>query len=406
MNTAFRWTCLALALAAAAPKRVAADEPVDFVAPWVVLAKGNNEFAFDLYARLAERDGNLFFSPYSISSALAMTYAGARGETATEMAKTLHFFQRPDRLHPAFAELNARLLASGTDAKFQLHVANRLWAQRGLDFVPEFLAITKKHYGAGLEVLDFAGATEEARRTINTWTADQTNDKIPELLSHDAVGPHTRLVLTNAVYFKAAWKYPFHPENTRPGPFVIAGGKKVETPFMVNRLSTRHFGNDEVDLIALPYDGDQAVMLLLVPRRADGLSTIEKKFTAENLNRWLAGATRCEADVYLPRFRMTGDFELRDTLGTMGMQRAFSGAADFTGIASESDLNISRVIHKAFVEVNEAGTEAAAATAVLLEKGSVDRKVTIRADHPFAFVIQDARTGGIVFLGRVAVPGQ
>jgi serpin B len=405
MNTVLRSTCLALALAIATHEKAAGDEPAGFVAPWVVLAKENNEFAFDLYARLRERDGNLFFSPYSISSALAMTYAGARGETAKEMAKTLHFVQQPDRLHPAFAELNARLLPSSSDAKFQLNIANRLWARRGLEVEPEFLQITKQHYGAELETLDFAGATEDARRTINTWTADQTRNKIPELLAPGNLSPDTQLALTNAVYFNAAWKNPFDADNTRPGPFLIAGGKKVETPFMFNRLSTRHFGEDEFDVVALPYDGDQAVMLLLVPRRPDGLATIEKKLTATNLQRWLAAATRCEADVYLPRFRMTDDFELGDTLRAMGMKGAFSGNADFSGIAARGGLSISRVIHKAFVDVNEAGTEAAAATVVLMEKGITGRRVTIRADHPFAFVIQDARTGGILFIGRVAVPG-
>lgn len=401
-----RLTLLALALVALPALSAFPQEKEPIVSPSVVLAHENSRFALDLYAQLAHKEGNLFFSPYSISSALAMTYAGARGDTAKEMANTLHLVQAPERLHPAFADLNQRLLAQGKEQKFQLRVANRLWGQKGLGFRPEYLKLTSEFYQAGLEELDFARAWEQARRTINAWVAKQTNDKIPELLAVGSVGPDTRLALTNAIYFKAAWKYPFAADATRSGKFSMASDRQIEVPFMFNRLVTLHHGSEELDVVALPYEGRQAVMLLLVPRKVDGLAAIEKQLTLDNLRRWLANATPCQVELYLPRFRMTGDFLLNDALQTMGMKKAFSSSADFSGMVEGGRLQISRVIHKAYVDVNEVGTEAAGATAVLLEKGGANRKVTVRADRPFAFLIQDSRTGSLLFLGRLNHPGE
>jgi len=369
-----------------------------------VVVAGNNRFAFDLYAKLRDQDGNMFFSPYSVSTALAMTYAGARGATADEMARTLHFTLPPERLHPAFRRLIQSMNEGGRKGAFELSVANALWGKSGAGFLPAYLQLVERDYGAALRELNFA-ASEEARRTINEWVEKQTRDRIKELLKAGMITPQTELVLTNAIYFKGQWASKFKPDATKPEPFMLAGGKKIETPMMNCRGDYKYMEKPEFQMIELPYVGDRLSMLVLLPRKIAGMGEIEKSLTDNNLAKWLKELRKQEVIVALPKYKLTCEFGLNETLKAMGMRLAF-GNADFSGMDGRGGLVISQVQHKAFVDVNEEGTEAAGATAVTMIRSSALPQPTpvFRADHPFIFLIRDNETGSVLFLGRLANP--
>ncbi len=369
------------------------------------LVQGNSEFAASLYQRLAEKDGNLFFSPYSISNALAMTHAGARGNTAREMKATLHFNLDDERLHPAFANLIAQLHGEGKPRPFQLTVANRLWGQKEYGFMPAFLKIGQDHYHAGLEEVDFVRATEDARNLINAWVEKQTQDKIKNLIPKGVLDEQTRLVLTNAIYFKAQWLYPFNPKNTQPGAFHLASGKSIETPMMHAKERLQFAQFDSFAIVEVPYVKRDQSMIVLLPQAKHGLAEVEKKLSAVNLAMWTKRLSEHQVDLALPKFKVTSEIKLKDVLKQMGMIDAFTfGKADFTGMATREQLYITAILHKAFVDVNEAGTEAAASTAVVIGTRSAPPKATFHADHPFLFLIRDRQTGSILFMGRVANP--
>lgn len=372
--------------------------------------QGNNAFALELYAKLkgdenVERQGgNIFFSPYSISTALAMTYAGARGETEKQMAETLHFSLGQERLHSALGALEKRLNAGGKRRTYQLAVANALWGQKGYGFREEFLRLVKDSYGAGLNEVNFANDAEKARRVINKWVADKTREKIKDLIKPGVLDSLTRLVLTNAIYFKGDWARKFKEENTGDAPFYVTKKQTQEVPMMYQKGRFNYVEEDGVLILELPYKGEDLSMVVLLPK-VDGLAELEESLTAKQLEEWLGRLHRCEVAVYLPKFKMTSEFSLAKILAGMGMGDAFSlPPADFSGMTGEKDLFISHVLHKAFVEVNEEGTEAAAATAVPMTLGSPMPVPVFRADHPFVFIIRDNRTGGILFMGRVMNP--
>lgn len=381
----------------------------------------NSEFAFDLYAKLKDDpnaqkpDGNLFFSPYSISTALAMTYAGAgtRGQTQEQMERVLHFYYPLQRIHCAMLQqrlhealgLLQNQLNKDKEVGYELNVANALWGQKGEGFLPEFLELTKKYYGAGPREVDFVRQTEKARKTINAWVEKQTKDKIKELIKKGILGRDTVLVLTNAIYFKGDWAIQFDREKTKDAPFMISADKKVNVPMMYLKENFKYWADKDLQVIELPYKGEHLSMIVLLPREVDSLSELEKKLTLENLNSWLQKLRKQEVMVYLPRFKMTwGVFELNGILKDMGMKDAFSGKADFSAMTGRRDLFISNVLHKAFVEVNEEGTEAVAATAVIMERIAMSIEPVFRADHPFVFIIKDNRSGSILFMGRVSNP--
>jgi serpin B len=371
------------------------------------VVRGNTAFALSLYARLRGEPGNLFFSPYSISTALAMTYAGARGETADEMARTLAFPLGSERLHPAFAALRAEVARGGNKRGCQLSVANALWGQKGLGFRPEFLATTGTHYGAGLHEVDFAGAPEPARRTINAWVADRTRHKIPDLLQPGDVDADTRLVLTNAIYFKGLWDSPFKKRFTRTGPFRTSAGSSVRCALMCQTGSFPYLDGGDFQALELPYQGEDVALVVVLPRKADGLAGLEKRLSAANLAAWLEQMEWRRVQVTLPRFRMLQTCRLSEILKGLGMSRAFrGGVADFRGLIDREgeELYLDDVIHKAFVEMNEQGTDAAAATAVTSRRNGARRARVFRADHPFLFLIRDRRSGSILFLGRLTDP--
>ncbi len=367
------------------------------------VVEGNTAFALDLYARLRTEDGNLFLSPYSISTALAMTYAGARGETARQMADVLHFLREQERVHPAFAALKSSIEAAGNGAGCRLHMANALWGQQGEGFLDEFLALTKKHYGAGFREVDFVQATEQARKTINTWVAGQTRKKITELLQRGDLDPSTVLVLTNAIYFKGDWASRFDRGYTRESPFRISEQDQVVVPMMHQLRRFPFAATDELDLLEMPYAGDRLSMVLLLPKRVGGLAALEDSLSRKNLEWWLGRLRQQPVRVSLPRFKLDARFDLGGTLAALGMPDAFNGRkADFSAMTGQRDLWIDAVIHQARVEVNEEGTEADAATAVVMKKGLPIPEFI--ADHPFLFLIRDRQTGSILFLGRVVNP--
>jgi serpin B len=393
----------ALMVAAAA----AAQPPSPLGAGGKAVVTGNNVFAFDLYAQLRQEKGNLFFSPYSISNALAMTYAGARGETAKQMAQTLHFGLAQDDLHTAFSELVKHFNKKSPQRKYQLSVANRLWGQKGYTFLPAFLKVTEDQYGAGLDELDFAGATEKARQTINAWVEKETQDKIKELIKQGVLLPDTRLVLTNAIYFKAPWLESFSEKATKEEMFTTAAGDKVKVPMMRKGDRMSYMAEDTFHAVAIPYAGHELSMVVLLPKKVDGLTELERQLTSANLDAWLKKMQPYQVDLKLPRFKNTSEFNLKKVLSKMGMALAFADSADFTGMTSQEKLKIDEVIHKAFVDVNEKGTEAAAATAVIMLPTSAvinPKTATFHADHPFLYLIRENQTGSILFMGRVEIP--
>ena len=371
---------------------------------------GNNEFSVALYGKLRSQDGNLFFSPESISTALAMTFAGARGDTAAEMATTLHFTMPPDRLHPAMGALLNGLNASHDN--YQLRVANALWAQQGYAFQDDFLKLTASDYGAGANQVDFSGATEAARLTINQWVEQKTDNKIKDLLKPGVLNPATRLVLTNAIYFKADWLAQFQKAQTEDGNFYLSTAhKNVTAPLMHRAGGYNYFNGGTFQALEIPYKSGDLSMIVFLPKDMEGLPAFEQSLTAANTRQWLTQLQQVpRVIVTFPRFKVTEQFELGSTLAAMGMPTAFKlGAADFSGMAGNRELSLSAVIHKAFIDVNEAGTEAAAATAVAMV-GMAMRPPNptpppeFRADHPFLFLIRDNRSGSILFMGRVTDP--
>jgi serpin B len=372
------------------------------------IAENANQFAWELYARLSGNEGNLFLSPGSITMALAMTYAGAEGATRDDMAKTLHFQLPKPQLDEAMQELLTLWKKSDSKQGYHLHVANRLWGQKGHTFLDKFLETTRTNYGAELALVDFAQAPEAARQTINQWVEDQTQKKITDLIPARVLSSDSKLVLTNAVYFKGDWTEPFKKERTKDEDFKLADGQTVKVPLMRQEDRFRYGTADGVQVLELPYGDRSLSMVVLLPKDAAGLAELEARLSADRVRQWTTDLKAQEVSVYLPKFKTTGVFTLNDPLRALGMSSAFDpSAADFSGMTGDRDLFISQVVHRAFVDVNEEGTEAAAATGVVMGRTSVPmekRKPVFRADHPFVFLIRDNRNGMILFLGRLTNP--
>lgn len=369
------------------------------------LVTGNTEFALALYQALRTKPGNLFFSPYSISTALAMTYAGARGRTALEMAHALRFRLPPEALHPAFSQLNARLSDIGQKGHVRLKVANALWPHLAYPFLKPFLALTRHYYDTQITPVDY-GDAEAARGIINAWVEEKTEQKIKNLIPEGVLNALTRLVLVNAIYFKGIWASQFDQNRTDDAPFWVSPHGQVQAPLMQQQTEFRYGEVDGLQILELPYVGEDLSMILLLPAEIDGLAALEARLTSSNLAKWTQKLWAREVQVFLPRFKMTYSVSLRETLQAMGMVVAFDATkADFSGMDGTDQLYISAVLHKAFVAVNEEGTEAAAATTVVVEARSAPLPPPIfRADHPFLFMIRENSTGAVLFLSRVANP--
>ena len=336
-----------------------------------------------------------------------MAYAGANGETKAEMAKVLHFSPDDPQLHAKINALKNLITANEQRSGFQLRVANRLWGQKDYPFESMFLQTCKTDYGAELGLLDFK-QTEAARQEINKWVEEQTNDKIRDLLAPGVLSPVTRLVITNAIYFKARWESTFDKTQTADAKFHVAAGNDVDVPLMHQVRKFHYAETDNLQAVELPYGSEELSMVVLLPKDREGLASIEKQWTVEQFDAVIGKLTSRRVDLSLPRFKMTSEFSLSETLESMGMRLAFSDRADFSKMSSKESINISAVIHKAFVDVQEEGTEAAAATAVVMTRSSIvvepTEPATFRADHPFLFVIRHRYTNSILFAGRVQNP--
>ncbi|HKN22972.1 MAG TPA: serpin family protein [Terracidiphilus sp.] len=390
---------------------VAAQAPPAANADQTEAVKGSNAFAVDLYGRLSAQPGNLFFSPESISAAFAMTYAGAHGQTATEMARVFHFTLPPERLHPAIGALLAGMNAPHQG--YALNVADALWAEKDENFLPAYLKLVETNYGAGFHAVDFKSAPDSVRVTINQWVEKQTNKKIQNLLGPGTVTPLSRLILTNAIYFKAAWADQFNKNATENADFHLSVGKTIQAPTMHNSGGYYYLKGPSFQALLMPYEKDEISMLILLPDSVDGLSALERSLSAGNLEKWTAALSyEHEVIVSLPRFKMTQQFELSSTLEGMGMKTAFDpNSADFSGMTGDKSLVISAAIHKAYIDVDENGTEAAAATAVVMAMATAMQQRTpppppiyFTADHPFLFLIRDNASGAILFMGRITDP--
>ena len=372
------------------------------------LVSGNSAFAFTLYQQLKKNSiGNLFYSPYSISTALGMTYAGAAGDTQKQMGSALHFTLPQAQFYPAFNQLALDMASRGQNAQgtngksFSLNINNALWGQQGISFQPEFLNILAQNYGAGLNVLDFIKSPEDARVTINKWVMDQTNNRIKDLLPQGSVDEATRLVLTNTIYFDAAWQYPFKKESTQDGKFNLLDGSSVNVSMMSNRSGGYgYIKGTGYQAVELPYSGKEIAMDIIMPD-AGKFTSFESSMTADKIAGIIGSLKTGDLRVNMPKFKFDSSFSLKSALSALGMPVAFTDSADFSGM-TDAQLEIGDVVHKAFVAVDEAGTEAAAASGVIMEIASLPTSVTI--DQPFIFLIQDIKTGAILFVGRVMNP--
>jgi serpin B len=369
-----------------------------------ILASGNTSFALELYGALSASDGNLFFAPYSISTALAMTYGGARGVTEEEMAEVLEFPLRGDSLHQAFRELAAVIGGQTVDDEgFQLHVVNSLWGQSGYEFLPDFLHLLSEDYGSEMVQLDFSEDPEACREVINSWVEEQTGDRIPDLIPEGLLTTATRLVLTNAIYFSAEWLFQFDPTGTMDRPFTLLSGEQVEVPSMTISEHFRTAEGTGFRALELPYRERDFFMLLILPDQGM-FGEIEEKLDQRFLSGILDGLGDESLSLRMPRFSSTSSFMLEDVLYSMGMTTAFGPGADFSGMDGTGWLYISSVVHQAMVSVDEYGTEAAAATAVVMAKLNGDVSSPFTVDRPFIYLIMHRNTGTILFIGRMLDP--
>lgn len=385
-------------VAAMALGPVQADQPQ-------TLAGNTNSFAIDLYKQLRSQEGNLFLSPYSVWTALTMTYAGARGDTAAEMHKVLHLPDDKEKLHPAVARIQQEL--TGKTKGMRLSVANALWGQKGMAFLPDFLGITRTWYNAGLHEVDYR-QSEEARKEINAWVEKETQDKIRDLLTPGTITSDTRLVLTNAIYFKGDWQTAFPKKDTRKEDFHVTRDKTTSVDMMHLTSRFGYYEEEAFQALSMPYQGDAVSLVALLPKEDKSLSSLEESLSAEKMASLVQGMKPTKVIVSFPRFKLTVSFQLADVLAKLGMPTAFDVLrADFSGMTGSRDLFISRVVHKAFVDVNEEGTEAAAATGVVMATRAVlnpKPDPVFQADRPFLFALRDNRTGTLLFLGRVRNP--
>ena len=370
-------------------------------------ADDNNAFALDLYGALSTGEGNLFLSPYSISTALAAAYAGAGGNTAAQMSTVLHFGPRGEKFDLGFKALIGAVARSGGSKGYELHSANAMWVQQGYGLLKAFQETIEKNYGAGVYETDFRSAGRGSSRAINDWVARETRGKISQVVSPGVIDGATRLVLANAVYFKGDWDSKFERSDTEDGTFHLAADSQVEVAMMHQENDFEYMKTGAAEVLELPYVGDGMSMIVVLPTAADGLAEVEKTLTMDALKRWLSQLSTHSVEVALPKFEMERALSLREVLSAMGMPDAFvSSVADFSGINGRRDLFVQEVAHKAWIDVYEEGTKAAAATSISIGCGGGPSfpPAVFRADHPFLFMIVEKESGSILFLGRVRDP--
>lgn len=395
-------TLLITAVVAGSASLLAAEAPAGTSADAVV--KGNTAFALKMHQELSSKEGNLFFSPYSISSALAMTYAGARNNTAAEMKEALHFPAGPDAMCASFGELQEGLNRLQQAGDIKLSIANAIWAEKSYAFLPAFMDLVQKEYRSKIALADFVGNAEKEMKAINSWVEKQTNGKIKDLIPQGALDALTRMVLVNAIYFKGDWASQFKERHTRERDFHISAEEKVKAMMMYQQGKFRLAADADTQALEMPYKGEALSMLVLLPKEKNGISKLEKTLTAKKLDDLIGGLRETTVQVTFPKFKIETGYDLIPPFKNLGMKDAFGKRSDFSGMDGTRNLYISAILHKAFVEVDEKGTEAAAATAVVMKERSAPRYPRFNANHPFLFLIRDNATGSILFMGRIVDP--
>ena len=373
------------------------------------LVNGNNIFALDLYQALRIGEGNLLYSPYSISLAFAMTYAGARGQTETQMAQTLHYDLPQNEFHPAFNQLDLMLMqkSDAEEQPTQLDIANAVWAQQDYAFLPEYLDILALNYGAGIYLSDFTTQAEETTDEINQWVSNQTHERIQDILEPGELGPLTRMVLVNAIFFKADWQNHFDADDTRKAFFYLLDRSDVQVDMMSTYLYVPYLRGESYQAVRLPYADKTLVMEIIVPDPGQ-FEAFEAALDWPMLQTILNGMHRADLHLRMPKFTFSSRLDLADTLGAMGMLDAFTPQeANFSGMDGKQVLSIDSVIHQAFIAVDETGTEAAASTVIEIEattEAFESEIIVLTIDRPFIFIIRDLSSGQILFIGRVLDP--
>jgi len=365
------------------------------------VVEANNQFSFEFYNQVAtNNDENVFFSPLSVSTAFAVTYEGTKGKTSEEISDVFGFQTNDSERRSSFKNIIKNL--NDPDSHYALRIANALWLAQGFKPLSSYVETSKTYYESEINTVDFV--TDEGVNTVNEWVKEKTENKIKQLLSPGSTDDNTRLIITNAIYFKGTWVNPFNEERTRDVNFKINSDKTVQTPMMfLGPTVLNYTENEQLEILELPYKGDRLSMLILLPKEVDGIHPLEESFTINNFSEWKKELSEKHMAVFLPKFTFDTDYNLKRSLQNMGIKAAFDQySADFGGITEDEDLYIAFAIHKAFVDVNEVGTEAAAVTGIGVSATSVPP--TFNADHPFIFIIQENETGNILFMGRVMNP--
>jgi serpin B len=373
------------------------------------LVQGNSAFALDLYQKVNDIEGNIFFSPYSISTAFAMIYAGAQSETQKQMSGVFHFSLDPHQLHPSFSELQLHFQKLQENRPFRLNITNALWIQKEYKLLQTFVELSQKYYQANLFHLDFRKNPDDSRLKINDWIEDITKDKIKDLLPGGAINTLTRLVLTNTIYFKAEWQNSFNPHNTKDQDFWITPGDNIKVQMMSQKDHFGYWENEDLQILEMPYIRKDLSMVVFLPKKKDGLPDLESNLNTKTLDIWISELIQQNVKVFFPKFTTSQNIDLKKILKALGMVDAFGENADFSGIEPKKNLYINDALHKAFIDVDERGTEAAAATAVSVGVTSIQPPKVVpefRADHPFIYIIKDNKTKTILFLGRLTRPAE
>jgi serpin B len=372
--------------------------------PGPSLVTGNNKFAFELYKKISAKPENLFYSPFSISAALAMTYTGAKANTAKQISAVMHFADNSAAFSTSYKDYLATISKLNND-QVSIYAANSLWGQIAFTFKKEFIELISSNYSAEVKNVNFIKEADKCRMQINQWVESKTNSKIKDLIKPGLIDDLTRLVLVNAIYFKAPWDKPFDEKATKKLDFKKDDATTVTTDFMIVDNDYKYYSNDNLAAVEIPYSKGTMSMLVLLPKDKAAFEDLKKNIGNELYTQINSGLAMKKVKLFLPKFKATSEFELSDMLILMGMEEAFSDEADFSGMTGKKDLKISKVVHKAFIDVNEAGTEAAAATAVIIRIKSMPvNPVEFKADHPFMFIIKDNASGSILFAGNIYDP--
>lgn len=370
------------------------------------LVNGNNQFALDILSQISYgQQKNVFFSPWSIYSALAIANEGAKGKTATEMQHILNLPDNDSLRRKNFAQAYDKFNTKG--AGYTLSTANALWVENDYPLLSNYSINIARNFNGTAKDVDFKGAAEDTRKIINSWVAERTNDKIKEILSPGDISPVTQLIITNAVYFNGNWVHPFDKNMTRNESFTTGEGKIIEIPMMYHggyEFHSNYLETDDMQALELPYQGERISMIILLPKK-DNITAFERSLSLERLAELRKGLDIALVEMHIPKFKLSTKYSLADSLKEMGLMVPFTQEADFSGINGKNNLFLNDIIHQAFVDVNEVGTEASAATAMAIKGGEL-RVNIFKADHPFIFIIQDAETGNILFIGRVSDPGE